>query len=235
MSIFDLFNKNISVKESGLCSGMVDCHTHLIPGVDDGIQNMDEALSVLSMYESLGIKEVYCTSHIMEDFPNSTEKLKDKFACLTEAYKGNIKLHLSAEYMIDNLLINRLRDNDLLVHGCNGDHLLIETSYYSSPSYFDDVVDKVRSMGLWPLLAHPERYNYMEKTHYEKLKNKGVKFQLNLPALACRYGDEVKKKACYLLEKSMYNFVGTDVHRYEADFCDRKMRKIDVERVLAMR
>lgn len=235
MSLFDLFNKYVTVKASGVCVGMVDSHTHIMPGVDDGIQTLEESLSVLSMYEKLGMKEVYCTSHIMEDFPNSTDKLKEKFASLTEAYQGGIKLHLAAEYMIDNLLSRRLSENDLLVHGCNGDHLLVETSYYSSPSYFDEIVEKVRSMGLWPLLAHPERYNYLDKDKYEDLKKSGVKFQLNLPSLAGRYGDDVKKKACFLLEKGLYDFVGTDIHRYEADFEERKLRKIDVDRLLMMR
>lgn len=231
MSLFDLFNKSTSVKNSGICEGMVDSHTHLLPGVDDGIQTLEEALSVLSMYEELGMSEVYCTSHIMEDFPNSTEKLRERFALLTDAYKGKIKLRLAAEYMIDNLLIRRLSDKDLLVHGINEDHLLIETSYFSSPSYFDEVIDKVRSMGLWPMLAHPERYNYIDKKDFEELKKRGVKFQLNLPALAGRYGDDVKNKACYLLGNGMYDFVGTDVHRYEADFSERKLRNIDVERL----
>ncbi len=235
MSFFDFFNKLSTLQTSGLCSGMVDCHTHLLPGVDDGIQTLEDALSVLSMYENLGMKEIYCTSHIMEDFPNSTEKLKEKFSVLCEAYKGSMKLHLAAEYMVDNLLIRRLKENDLLVHGYNGDHLLIETSYYSSPSYFEDVTQKIRSLGLWPMLAHPERYNYMQKEKFEDLKNKGVKFQLNLPALAGRYGDDVKKKACYLLEKGLYDFVGTDVHRFEADFANRKLRKVDIERLLSIR
>lgn len=231
MSLFGFLNNSVTIEKSGVFRGMVDCHAHVIPNVDDGIQNIDDALSVLSMYERLGVRELYCTPHIMEDFPNKTEKLKERFSMLCESYKGEIKLHLSAEYMIDNLLITRLNEKDLLPHGINGDHLLIETSYYSSPGYFDEVVDKVRSLGFWPLLAHPERYNYMDKRRYEELKATGVKFQLNLPALAGKYGDDVRKKASMLLEKGMYDFIGTDVHRYEPDFGTRKIKKSDAERI----
>lgn len=235
MSLLGFLFDNVTLADSRVCKGMVDCHSHLIPGVDDGIQKPEDSLAVLDMYEKLGMTEVYCTPHIMEDFPNSTEKLKDRFAQLCDAYKGGIKLHLAAEYMIDNLLLQRLSEKDLLPHGVNGDHLLIETSYYSSPGYFDEVVEKVRSLGLWPMLAHPERYNYMEKDRYEELKSRGVKFQMNLPALLGRYGDDAKKKARMLLKKHMYDFVGTDVHRFEPDFGQRKIKKSDVSQVLLMR
>ncbi|MBR3519873.1 MAG: capsular biosynthesis protein [Paludibacteraceae bacterium] len=235
MSLFGFLTKNVTLADSHVCKGMVDCHSHIIPGVDDGIQKIEDSLAVLDLYEKLGMKELYCTPHIMEDFPNSTQKLKDHFDQLCDAYKGGIKLHLAAEYMIDNLLLQRLSEKDLLPHGVNGDHLLIETSYYSSPGYFDEVVEKVRSMGLWPLLAHPERYNYMEKERYEQLKSQGVKFQMNLPALLGRYGDDVKKKASMLLSKGMYDFIGTDVHRFEPDLGLRKIRKSDVELLKRMR
>ena len=143
-----LFSRSKSLLSSGLFNGFTDCHSHILPGVDDGVQETEESLEILARYEELGVRRVWLTPHIMEDFPNSTEKLKDRFAQLCEAYKGSIKLHLSAEYMIDNLLLQRLSEKDLLPHGVNGDHLLIETSYYSSPGYFDEVVEKVRSMGL---------------------------------------------------------------------------------------
>ncbi len=229
MSLFGFLNNKVTVDESGICQGLIDCHAHVIPGVDDGVQKIEESLDVLNLYEKLGMKEIYCTPHIMEDFPNSTQKLRDGFALLCETYHGSMKLHLAAEYMMDNLLNSRLSENDLLTHGENGDHLLIETSYFSCPGYFDDIIFKVRSMGLWPLLAHPERYTYMDNKRYEELKNLGVKFQLNLPSLGGRYGDDVRKKASNLLEKGLYDFIGTDTHRFESDFGSRKIRKSDAE------
>lgn len=229
MSLFGFLNNKVALGKSGVCDGMIDCHAHLIPGVDDGIPKMEDSLSVLDLYEKLGMKEIYCTPHIMEDFPNSTAKLRERFAGLCDVYSGSIKLHLAAEYMIDNLLSSRLSEKDLLTHGENEDHLLIETSYFSCPSNFDDVIYKIRSMGIWPLLAHPERYTYMDDERYEELKNQGVKFQLNLPALGGRYGIDVRKKASSLLKKGMYDFVGTDTHRFEPDFGLRTIRKSDAE------
>ncbi len=231
MSLFDFLSGTLSLAESGICQGMVDCHSHLIPGVDDGIQKMEDALSVLQGYEKLGVKELYCTPHIMEDLPNTSEKLRKGFSQLCEAYQGPIQLHLAAEYMIDNLLLDRLEVNDLLPHGAKKDHLLVETSYYSSPGCFEAALEKVRTMGYWPMLAHPERYCYMDMGDYDRLKSEGVKFQLNVTSLLGKYGEDAQKKAQMLLEKGMYDFLGTDVHRYDPQFAHRKVKKRDAERV----
>lgn len=228
MSILHFLRRSVTLEQSRVFEGMVDTHSHLIPGVDDGIKQMDEALAVLRLYEELGVRKLYCTPHIMEDLPNKTALLQAHFDQLKATYKGSIELKLAAEYMIDNLLLTRLSEKDLLPHGERGDHLLIETSYYSSPGCFDEAVDKVRSMGLWPMLAHPERYTYMEIRQYESLKEQGVKFQLNITSLLGKYGEEARDKARILLEKNLYDFVGTDVHRLDPQFPSRKIKKSDV-------
>ena len=98
------FNKKHTIAASGILQGAADHHSHILPGVDDGVETMDEALRILATYEDLGIKELWLTPHIMEDIPNTPQKLKARFEELKAAYKGNIKLHLAAEYMIDNHL-----------------------------------------------------------------------------------------------------------------------------------
>ena len=127
------FRKQVSLKDSDIFRGFTDWHCHLLPGVDDGVQTMQESLQVLSLYEELGISEVWLTPHIMEDIPNRTEDLKERFMELNAAYQGNIILHLAAENMLDNLFEERLAKNDLLPLGNEGKHLLVETSYFNPP------------------------------------------------------------------------------------------------------
>ena len=79
-----------------LLNNFTDYHSHILPGVDDGVKKMERSLEVLAQYEQLGIAEVWCTPHTMEDIPNTTEGLKSRFAELCEAYKGPIKLHLAS-------------------------------------------------------------------------------------------------------------------------------------------
>lgn len=210
------FKKKISLADSGIFKGFTDWHSHVLPGVDDGVRTMDEALEILALYEILGVKTVWLTPHIMDETPNSTAGLRERFDELRTAYKGGIRLYLAAEYMLGNLFCQCLADNDLLPAGGNADHLLLETSCFRAPMNFQELLEQVKSQGYHPVLAHPERYTYMETEDYRNLKRKNIKFQLNIPSLSCMYGLSVRKKALNLLQAGMYDWVGTDTHRYDA-------------------
>ena len=199
--------------QSGFFRGFVDWHCHILPGVDDGVQTMDEALHILAAYERLGIREVWLTPHIMEDIPNPTARLRERFAELLAAYKGNVVLNLAAENMLDKLFEERLEQGDLLPLGKDGRHLLVETSYFNPPMGLDDILRRIQAKGYYPLLAHPERYIYMEENDYARLKSMHIKFQLNLFSLMDLYGKEVRKRAKELQSKGMYDYIGTDLHR----------------------
>ena len=208
------FKKRIPLKDSGIFEGFTDYHSHILPGVDDGAQTMEEALETLRLYEELGIKSVWLTPHIMEDMPNTTTHLRERYAGLQAAYTGLINLHLAAENMLDNLFEERLEKNDLLPLGENGDHLLVETSYFSPPMGLSNILLRIKAQGYYPILAHPERYIYMGESDYQRLKDMGVKFQLNLPSIAGMYGDRIKKKAMLLLKEKAITHIGTDIHNH---------------------
>ena len=203
--------RKFSILESGILEGGTDWHCHILPGVDDGVQTMEKSLEVLDFYEQTGIREVWLTPHIMEDCPNETAALKDRFAALQAAYKGPITLHLAAENMIDTLFEARFAAGDLLTFGNN--LLLVETSYFNPPIAFNQTLDEIRLRGYKPLLAHPERYVYMGPADYARLKESGVLFQLNLMSLAGLYGKAAAHNASRLLRQGMYDFFGSDLHR----------------------
>lgn len=206
------FRKRISLADSGIFRGFTDWHCHLLPGVDDGVRTMEESLQILSLYEKLGVKEVWLTPHVMEDMPNTTSALKARFEELKTVYQGNIALHLAAENMLDNLFEERLEKNDLLSLGSDGRHLLVETSYFNPPIGLNNILRRIKAKGYIPILAHPERYNYMYESDYRQLKGLNVKFQLNLFSLIGVYGAQVRKKAEWLMKDGFYNLVGSDTH-----------------------
>lgn len=207
------FTKYDSVRKSGVLQGITDYHSHLLPGVDDGVKTAEESLQILAQYEELGIKAVWLTPHIMEDIPNATQHLKTRFHELTSLYKGTVRLNLAAEYMLDNLFAKRLEDDDLLPIEKEGKRfLLVETSYFNPPMELEATLKRIQARGYYPLLAHPERYEYMSKKDYRALKEADIYFQLNLSALGEMYGGRVKAKAEMLLKRQMYDFVGMDVH-----------------------
>ena len=207
------FRKKQTLEESGFFRGFTDWHCHILPGVDDGVQTMDEALQILAEYERLGVKEVWLTPHIMEDIPNTTEKLKMRFAELKTAYQGSVMLHLASENMLDNLFEERLEKNDLLPIGKDGKHLLVETSYFNPPMGLQNILLRIKAKGYYPMLAHPERYLYMNENDYQRLSSMGIEFQLNLFSLFGLYGKEVQKRAKTLQKQGKYDYTGTDLHR----------------------
>lgn len=207
------FRKKQTLEESGFFRGFTDWHSHILPGVDDGVQTMEEALQILAEYERLGVKEVWLTPHIMEDIPNTTEKLRDRFTELRTAYQGSVMLHLASENMLDNLFEERLEKNDLLPIGKDGKHLLVETSYFNPPMGLSNILLRIKAKGYYPILAHPERYMYMSETDYKRLNSMNVKFQLNQFSLLGLYGKEVLKRAKILQKQGLYGYIGTDLHQ----------------------
>lgn len=234
MGFFDIFSNKKELSKSGILNGFCDYHIHLLPGVDDGIQNMDDALKLLSIMEENGVKSVWCTPHIMEDYPNQTEFLKMHFEKLKSIYKGKIELNLAAEYMIDSLFEERLDNNDLLVHADN--HVLVESRSVSAPNNFKDTMKELMHKGHYVILAHPERYNFLDMKKYEELKAMKIKFQLNITSLLGLYGPGVKEKAEQLLNAGFYNVVGTDTHgvRRWNNMTKHKLSKKMIKQVLEL-
>lgn len=226
------FHRKYLLTESKVFQGFTDWHSHILPGVDDGIRTMEEALDILALYEKVGIKAVWLTPHVMEDMPNTTIRLKERFKELVSAYKGTVRLCLAAEYMLDNLFRERLDCNDLLPLGEDENLLLVETSYYNPPTDLFQLLARIKARGYYPVLAHPERYMYMDRHDYEELKDMDVKFQLNVLSLAGMYGKEAKIKAGWLLENSFYSLAGTDLHsksalQIQVSYCElKKMQRI---------
>lgn len=210
-----LFRKKISLLESNVFASFADYHAHILPGVDDGVSTLKDALAVLRCYQELGVAEVTLTPHVMEDYPkNETLFLRERFAELRAAYTGSVKLFLGAEYMLDGGFEKHLLVGELLPVA--GNHLLVETSCVSQPLGFDVLLRMIRTKGYFPLLAHPERYLYLALNDYVRLKREGVKFQLNILSLAGVYGGEVRKRARWLLRNGYYEFRGSDLHDLES-------------------
>lgn len=212
--MLSLFQRKTSLVESGLLKGAVDNHSHILYGVDDGVKRQEDSLAILQYLEEQGVREVWCTPHVMEDVPNTTEALRARFEELQAVYTGGITLRLAAEYMIDNLFEERLSDRDLMEHG--RDTVLVETSTVAPPLHLWSILERMLSSGYRPLIAHPERYRYMERKDFQRLRDMGCLLQLNLPSIAGFYGSYAQHNAQLLLDKGLYCMVGSDCHRFRA-------------------
>lgn len=228
------FSTTSTIASSGVLRGATDWHCHLLPGVDDGIKQIDDTLTLLHRYEEEGFREVWFTPHVMEDIPNTTEGLRERFATVKAAYEGPLTLHLAAEYMLDNLFEERLEAGDLLTIGPDHDMVLVETSYFTPPYDLWGLLQRIQSEGYHPVLAHPERYLYMSNADYDRLHNMGIRLQLNIPALGGAYNPESCARAKRLLRLEYYSFKGTDTHRiigFEKALVKAKIEKSYLKRL----
>ena len=213
------FNKR-KVSGSGLLTGFTDWHSHILPGVDDGVKHLESSLRILDRLEQEGVQRVVFTPHIMEDVPNATADLRQRFDTFLTQYKGGIQLSLAAENMMDHLFEQRLEADDLLP--LHDRFILVETSYFNPPYQMEQLLERIRERGYTPVLAHPERYQYMDMEHYRHLHQLGIIFQLNVPSLTGAYGEEAMLKSKQLLDLGWYQRLGMDIHSYH--FLDAFLR-----------
>ena len=193
-----------------------DIHSHILPGIDDGAKVLSESLDMLKAMQEAGYKRLITTPHIMADvYKNTPASIRNKLEELKKEAKRNgieIEIEAAAEYYLDDGFIKHLESGDMLYFGRN--YLLFETSYMDRPINLEEMIFQMQSIGYTPVLAHPERYRYINNLEYEykKLKELGVLFQLNLNSLIGGYGKSAKKKAEFLIKKGMVSFLGSDVH-----------------------
>lgn len=197
--------------------GFIDIHSHLLPGIDDGAKDLNNSIELIQKMSSYGIKNFITTPHIMGDlYPNTPEIINTR---LTEVKNELIKrgitdiaIKAAAEYMLDEDFSIILEKENILTLKDN--LVLVEMSYFSPPNNLFDILFQLGLKGYKPVLAHPERYNSYHKNFrvFQKLKNAGCLFQLNLLSLTENYGKEVQKTSERLLKENMYDFVGTDTH-----------------------
>ena len=198
-----------------------DVHSHILPGVDDGSQNPEESLSILEELHSLGVRKVIFTPHVARAmFPNTAAMLQARFEAfiptLPESLRTDMRFHLASEYMVDEFFVS---SPDRLCWP-DGKHILIEMSYYQRSREIRDEIFNLQMAGLKPVLAHPERYVFYQKS-YDKKKGvaeletfveAGCQLQLNVMSMTGAYGEGSQAILRWLLDHDMYSFIGTDVH-----------------------
>jgi tyrosine-protein phosphatase YwqE len=226
--MFRFFNKSTTNK---LLPFQVDIHSHLLPGLDDGVKSMEESVYIIKILKSLGYKKIITTPHVMHDhYQNSSEDILVRTSQLKQYLeKKNLKIEFeaAAEYYLDEKFISNLSDGEeFLTFGEK--YLLFETSFINKPAFLEDAVFNMNTNGYQPVLAHPERYIYLQsnKKLIEQLKNMNVLFQLNMLSLHGYYSPEIKKNAQNLLKMNVIDFIGTDCHSaLQADEIMKLMNK----------
>jgi protein-tyrosine phosphatase len=209
--MFNFFKKRKLVTDLSWLG--VDIHSHILPGIDDGAKVIEESIDYITRMQNLGFEKLYFTPHIFAElYPNTREiiiPVLETVKAKLVSENNNIPIAAAAEYMVD---YNFSIANDLL---CLPDrHLLIEMSYLSETPDIEDKIFALQIKGYNIILAHPERYNFYHQNtaKYQRLKDLGCAFQLNLLSVLGYYGKHVKQAAEFLITHKLYDFAATDLH-----------------------
>ncbi len=195
-----------------------DMHSHLLPGLDDGVPTLDEALEVIESLGRLGYRRVVTTPHVMwERYQNTSQIIQDKLRIVQEAVKKAgipVEITAAAEYMLDDHFAEILRDKDLLTLDKER-RVLVEMSFLHPPLALQQYLFDLQKLGYKPVLAHPERYPFyhLKLDEYQALKAAGCQFQVNILSITGHYGPDVQQSAQLLLRHGLVDYLGTDAHR----------------------
>lgn len=196
---------------------LLDLHSHLIPNIDDGSQSVEQSISMIKRLKSLGFKKLITTPHIHPSYPNTPEIILSGLEKLQRQlvhHHIEIELEAAAEYFVDESFQSRIKENrPILSFGAK--HVLVESSFLNKPVFFESVMFDLLSKGFTPVLAHPERYRFLEGRidWLEELKSMGVLLQVTLGSIGGYYGTTPERIGKLLLRNKMVDFLGSDIHR----------------------
>ncbi|MCS4435509.1 tyrosine-protein phosphatase [Aquiflexum gelatinilyticum] len=222
MGLFDfLKSKSKALTPNKLDLGWMqtDMHSHLIPGIDDGSKSLEESLEMISRLKDFGVKKVVTTPHIMSEFYKNTPEIilgglkKVKEALQKESI--DIEINAAAEYYLDEFFLEKVRSGEPLLTVYKN-HVLVETGFVTKPMMLVEIFFEMEMNGYKPILAHPERYQYLaqDKKLLHEMIDRDIYFQLNLLSLTGFYSRHVQAFAELLVKENRIKYVGTDTHNH---------------------
>lgn len=194
-----------------------DLHMHVLPGIDDGAQNIKDSLALIDAHYKAGVRKIIATPHIrMDFFVNTKESIHAAWIQLTSITKEqypDLIIQYAAEYFADDYFLTLLDKNEILPLGEN--YVLVETSLRHDLVYFRDILKEMILKGYKPVVAHPERYQawHAKPERYDEIYELGIIFQINLLSIGGAYGHTEQIMAERLIQQGWIGALGSDLHR----------------------
>jgi len=199
---------------------LIDLHSHILPGIDDGARSLDIALEMAEQAVSCGISHMVCTPHIHRGyFDNSQSSIEAAFQSFNEHVKREsipLSLSFAAEVRVNELIPIWHKKGELPFLGkYDGKNvLLLEMPHSHIPQGLDVLIKWLLRNNIQPLIAHPERNRELiaENDKFNWLQRQGCLFQATAGAFVGRFGERVEEFAFRLLEKGAFHVVASDTH-----------------------
>jgi protein-tyrosine phosphatase len=221
---------SLLVRRDGLIDppdlGDFDAHCHILPGIDDGPPDARGTLAIARLLIEMGVRTVVATPHVISDvYPNSTAAIRAAVADARRLLRDSgldLTLLAGAEYYAEPELLDRVAGDDLICFG-EERHVLFEAPVEQAPMLLEEAVFSLKSAGYTPLLAHAERYRFLQSDEeaVRRLRQLGARFQVNHPSFLLPKTSRRGEMARWLYIKGLVDVLGTDMHR-AATFAHRE-------------
>ena len=203
---------------------MTDTHSHILFNIDDGSNNIEESIAILKEMAEVGFKHVILTPHYIEgtEYSAPNEEKDIRFALLEKRIKEenlDITIHLGNEIFLHSNLIASIEGAKC--YGLNkSNYLLVELPFHNQIRGLIDILYEFKVKGYTPIIAHPERYTYLQDNPdlVDKLKEEGTLFQCNYSSILGYYRKDAERLIKYMLKKHYVDYLGTDIHHINKAF-----------------
>lgn len=206
---------------------MIDIHAHILPAVDDGSKDLSQSLNMLSESVSIGITDVILTPHYRKKMKPSKDVLIENFKdfCKRVNQAGiNVNLYLGQEiYADDDIKSNLLNDRVLSMNGTK--YVLVEFAFESICDIAETIYE-LKACGYKPIVAHPERYFYVDVDTVQEIKNLGGLIQINAQSIVSWRSFRRKKFINKLFELGLVDYVSSDVHAMRKNYMQKAFRYV---------
>jgi len=200
---------------------MVDIHSHIIPGIDDGSKNMEMTLEMIRNAEKEGTTEIVATPHYLLEYGEATiidvKNHVKEINVLLETEKIDIKVYSGQEIYFNEKIIEDYMEGNI---GTLNDsrYMLIEFPMDKFDENIFDILYELEVRNIVPIIAHPERYKpFIEKPILiNEFINQGYLFQVNAGSIEGKFGETIRKTAHLFLKNHIYNFIGSDAHNIKS-------------------
>lgn len=193
----------------------IDCHSHILYGIDDGAKTIDDSIAIIKRLAELGFKEIILTPHYINAFHANNNIKREKITVLKAKLKEEnipIDLHLANEVRITSDIIELIKNDEISLLN---NYIFLELPFSNKIHNLERQIYNLQLNNIKVIIVHPERYNYLTKDDYQKLADLDVYFQINYESIIGSYGTKSKKKVKYLLKNNLVSFIGTDIHHSE--------------------
>ena len=194
---------------------MIDFHSHILPGIDDGSKTLEQSILMVNEAKEAGFTKIISTSHYMQGYYECDKERRKQLLSQVQDKVQGIELYLGSEIYITNDIIQLLKNGQASSIN-NTRYVLFEFPLINTKPMNDkEVIYRLIENGYIPIIAHPERYPFIQENpdYLFELEEMGALFQANYGSIIGMYGLKAKKTLKILLKNNLISFLGSDVHR----------------------